>query len=51
LEECGNTVSATIPIALDAALQAGRIKAGMKVLLAGFGVGLSWGGCILEWNE
>ena len=50
LENCGNTVSATIPIALDAALRAGRIKPGMKVLLAGFGVGLSWGGCILEWN-
>jgi 3-oxoacyl-[acyl-carrier-protein] synthase-3 len=51
LEHCGNTVSATIPIALDAALQAGRIKPGMKILLAGFGVGFSWGGCILEWND
>lgn len=51
LEECGNTVSATIPIALDAAIRAGRIKPGMKILLAGFGVGLSWGGCILEWNS
>lgn len=51
LEDYGNTVSATIPIALDAAIKAGRIKPGMKVLLAGFGVGLSWGGCILEWNS
>lgn len=51
LEDCGNTVSASIPIALDAALRAGRIKAGMKILLAGFGVGLSWGGCMLEWND
>jgi 3-oxoacyl-[acyl-carrier-protein] synthase III len=51
LEHCGNTVSATIPIALDAALQAGRIKPGMKILLAGFGVGFSWGGCILEWTD
>jgi 3-oxoacyl-[acyl-carrier-protein] synthase III len=50
LENCGNTVSATIPVALEAALQAGRIQPGMKVLLAGFGVGLSWGGCLLEWN-
>jgi 3-oxoacyl-[acyl-carrier-protein] synthase III len=50
LEKCGNTVSATIPIALDAAIRAGRIKPGMKILLAGFGVGFSWGGCILEWN-
>jgi 3-oxoacyl-[acyl-carrier-protein] synthase III len=51
LEHCGNTVSATIPIALEAALQAGRIKPGMRILLAGFGVGFSWGGCILEWND
>jgi 3-oxoacyl-[acyl-carrier-protein] synthase-3 len=50
LEECGNTVSSTIPIALQAAIQAGRIKPGMKVLLAGFGAGLSWGGCLLDWE-
>jgi len=51
LEHCGNTVSSTIPIALESAIHANRIKPGMKVLLAGFGVGLSWGGCILEWND
>lgn len=51
LEHCGNTVSSTIPMALEAALREGRIKPGMKVLLAGFGVGLSWGGCLLEWHE
>jgi len=50
LEYCGNTVSSTIPIALDEALKTGRLKPGMKVLLAGFGVGYSWGGCILEWH-
>ena len=50
LEHCGNTVSSSIPIALESAIRANRIKPGMKVLLAGFGVGLSWGGCILEWN-
>jgi 3-oxoacyl-[acyl-carrier-protein] synthase-3 len=50
LEHCGNTVSASIPIALDAAISAGRIKPGMKIMLAGYGVGLSWSGCILEWN-
>jgi len=50
LEYCGNTVSSTIPLALAEALQAGRLKPGMKVLLAGFGVGYSWGGCILEWH-
>lgn len=51
LEDCGNTVSATIPIALESAIQSGRIQDGMKILLIGFGVGLSWGGCILEWNS
>ncbi|MBI5425340.1 MAG: ketoacyl-ACP synthase III [Opitutae bacterium] len=50
LEYCGNTVSSTIPLALAEALQAGRLRPGMKVLLAGFGVGYSWGGCILEWH-
>ncbi len=51
LEFCGNTVSASIPIALEAAVASGRIQSGMKVMLVGFGVGLSWGGCILEWNR
>lgn len=51
LEFSGNTVSSTIPIALEAALREGRIKPGMNVLLAGFGVGLSWGGCLLEWRK
>jgi 3-oxoacyl-[acyl-carrier-protein] synthase-3 len=50
LEHYGNTVSATIPVALNAAIEAGQIKAGMKILLAGFGVGLSWGACMLEWE-
>ena len=49
LELTGNTVSSTIPLALANANAAGRLKGGMKILLAGFGVGYSWGGCILEW--
>ena len=45
----GNTVSASIPMALrDAELQ-GVLRPNMRVLLVGFGVGLSWGGCILTW--
>jgi 3-oxoacyl-[acyl-carrier-protein] synthase-3 len=48
LENCGNTVSSTIPLALYHALQEGRIRKGDKVLLAGFGVGLSWGGGVVE---
>jgi 3-oxoacyl-[acyl-carrier-protein] synthase-3 len=48
LSEVGNTVSSTIPIALHEALKDGALKPGMKTLLAGFGVGLSWGGVILK---
>jgi 3-oxoacyl-[acyl-carrier-protein] synthase-3 len=44
----GNTVSSTIPSALKMALDKKIIKKGHKVMLVGFGVGYSWGGCILE---
>lgn len=47
LENWGNTVSSTIPVALYHALKESRIKKGNKVLLAGFGVGLSWAGTIV----
>lgn len=47
LETTGNTVSSTIPIALKQLEEAGRLKSGMKVLLMGFGVGLSWGATVL----
>lgn len=45
LENCGNTVSSTIPIALYHALAEGKIKRGDRLVLAGFGVGFSWAGC------
>ncbi len=45
LEECGNTVSSTIPIALYHAIEDGRIDRGDTIILAGFGVGVSWAGC------
>ena len=48
MERCGNTVSSTIPIAMKHALQEEKIKAGSKVLIAGFGVGYSWGGTVLQ---
>ena len=47
LETTGNTVSSTIPIALKQLDDAGRLKPGMKVMLMGFGVGLSWGATII----
>ncbi len=49
MEDVGNTVSSTIPIALCRAQQAGVLKSGMKVMLVGFGVGLSWGAVVVEW--
>ncbi|MGI6774342.1 3-oxoacyl-ACP synthase III family protein [Acetomicrobium sp.] len=49
MEDKGNTVSATIPIAMKDALDEGRIRRGDKLMLVGFGVGYSWAGCIVEW--
>jgi 3-oxoacyl-[acyl-carrier-protein] synthase-3 len=47
LSEVGNTVSSTIPIAMYEAMKDGAFSRGMKVMLAGFGVGYSWGGTVL----
>lgn len=47
----GNTVSASIPIALSDAVKAKRLTHGDQVMLVGFGVGYSWGGCLIRWIE
>jgi len=47
LKTCGNTVSSTIPIALEEAYKTKNINPGNKILLSGFGVGYSWGGTVL----
>ena len=49
IEEYGNTSAASIPIMLDEMNQKGLLKKGMKVLLVGFGAGLTWGTIYLEW--
>lgn len=49
LEDTGNTVSSTIPIALHRAAAKGVLKPGMRVMIMGFGVGLSWGATILKY--
>lgn len=46
----GNTVSASLPIALRQAEEDGTLVPGMRVLLVGFGVGLSWGATIITWG-
>jgi 3-oxoacyl-[acyl-carrier-protein] synthase-3 len=45
----GNTSSASIPIALDECVEAGRISAGDLVLMASFGGGVTWGGVLVRW--
>ncbi len=50
MRDCGNTVSSTIPIALKHAARVGRLKAGDRVMLVGFGVGYSWGATLIQWN-
>lgn len=49
LENCGNTVSSTIPIVIDELRRDGRLEPGKRSLLVGFGVGYSWAGCL--WTE
>ena len=46
-EMIGNTVSSTIPFVLEQEIDAGRLHAGSRVALLGFGVGLSWAGGII----
>jgi 3-oxoacyl-[acyl-carrier-protein] synthase-3 len=49
IENVGNSVSSSIPIALKEAEEKGILKRGMKVMLAGFGIGYSWGATIIEY--
>ena len=49
LQEYGNTSSASIPILLDEMNRKGQLKEGQKVVIAGFGAGLSWGASLLVW--
>jgi 3-oxoacyl-[acyl-carrier-protein] synthase-3 len=50
MQDCGNTVSASIPLALKQMLDMGRLKKGDLVALVGFGVGLSWGAVLVRWQ-
>ena len=49
MENYANTSAASIPILLDELNREGKLKEGQTILLAGFGAGLTWAGCILEW--
>jgi len=49
LDRYGNTSAATIPIALDEARRAGKIKPGDYTLLVAFGAGLTYGSTLIRW--
>lgn len=49
LNKVGNMSSAAIPVLLDELNRAGRLQKGMKLVLSGFGAGLTWGACVLTW--
>lgn len=49
LQECGNISAASVPILLDKVCRDGMLQAGDRIVLAGFGAGLTWGACVLEW--
>jgi 3-oxoacyl-[acyl-carrier-protein] synthase-3 len=50
LSDCGNTVSATIPITLREAQRSGQLTRGAVLALVGFGVGYSWSAGICRWT-
>ncbi|MGD2163678.1 MAG: beta-ketoacyl-ACP synthase III [Anaerolineales bacterium] len=51
LERYGNTSTASIPLAMVEALNEGRIQDGAKIVLVGFGAGLTWGALSMQWVE
>lgn len=50
MEDTGNTVSCSIPIALRHAELSGQLRSGALVMLVGFGVGYSWGATLVRWG-
>jgi len=50
LLKSGNTVSSTVMIGIKDCIDNGKLKSGAKVMITGFGVGLSWGGTILSFK-
>jgi 3-oxoacyl-[acyl-carrier-protein] synthase-3 len=50
IAEVGNTSAASVPLALAAARRDGRLRPGMKVLLAAAGAGFTWGASVVEWG-
>lgn len=51
IERYGNTVAASVPIALTEAKEAGRINDGDIVLLVGMGAGMTWASAVVRWGQ
>jgi 3-oxoacyl-[acyl-carrier-protein] synthase-3 len=51
MDRCGNTSSATIPLALERAEREGRLKPGSIVALTAFGAGFVWSAGVVRWKE
>jgi 3-oxoacyl-[acyl-carrier-protein] synthase-3 len=51
VDRYGNTSAGSIPLCLDEAWRQGRIRPGDIVLMVGFGGGLAWGSCVMEWTK
>lgn len=49
VDRYGNMSSATIPVALDEAVEGGRLQQGPNVLMVAFGAGLTWAATVLRW--
>ena len=49
IDKYGNTSSASVPIALDEAVRAGRVKPGAQLLFCALGAGLAWGAACVRW--
>jgi 3-oxoacyl-[acyl-carrier-protein] synthase-3 len=51
IDRVGNTSAASIPLALADGVESGALRAGHRVVLTGFGGGLTWGSTSLRWPE
>jgi len=49
LDRYGNTSAGSVPLALDEAVEEGRVKPGNLIVLSGFGAGLTWGTTVMRW--
>lgn len=51
IEKYGNTSTASIPLLLDEMVKKKMLKEGDKIILSGFGAGMTWGAVLLEWKQ